>query len=576
VKMNDPVVTPEWHDLTDAVHSFGAKIICQLHHGGNMAVPDYCGGVENISASRTGADGNPFPPAREMTTQEAKDMIQKFIRSAKIAASAGLDGVEIHAAHAYLINQFLSPAINCRTDEYGGSFENRARFLLEIIRGVREVLPRPFLLSVRLASLDHVPGGITIEDGAKLAGLCEEAGADLINCSIGLYTTVAQSTESQYDREGVRVPLSEAAKKAVTDAKVAIVGKLRTPSYCEELIANEQTDLVCLGRQLICDPFWPQKVEEGRENEIRPCLNCDEGCLGQFYFHHGNVHCSINPYVGYEDLWRESEVQASGQSKHIVIVGAGIAGMQAAIIANKKGHKVTLVDKAEEMGGQFILASKTPHKESVAQALDWFRDEVRRQGVDVRLGADLNVDGIAGLKPDTVLVAAGATPFTPPIDGIERAVESWDILSGKVELPKNREIVIIGGGVVGSETAHLLTKHGNTVTILEMLPDICIGHEVMHRGLLMEALTEAKVDVRTNAKVKSVGDDKVTYLGSDGKEQSVACNYVIAAVGQRPAGEELYRALKDRCIRTYKIGDSLQIGNFRSATRSALEVANIV
>jgi len=572
LKMNDYSVTPEWHDLTDAVHSFGTKIICQLHHGGLMAVPDFCNGVENVSSSATGTEGSPFYPAREMTTQEVKDMVQKFIKAAVIAKRAGLDGVEIHAAHAYLLNQFISPLINRRTDEYGGSFEGRARMLLEIIEGVRKECPAPFLLSVRLAVMDHIPGGLTTEDGVKLAKLCEAAGADMINTTIGFYTTVSQSTESQWDLQGQRLPLAAAVKKAVTTAKVAAVGKLRDPALCEAAVANGDTDLVCIGRQLICDPFWPEKLENGLESQLRPCLNCDDGCMGQFYFNHGNVHCTLNPYVGYEDLHQESNVTAAGTPRSIVVVGGGVAGMQTAIIARKRGHQVTLLEKSGALGGQLIIAGVPPHKEDLVQGNAWFAQEVYRLGIKVLLNTAATADLLAGLAPDAVVVATGSRPGVPPIPGIEKAHDSWSVLDGSVPMPEGKKVVVIGGGTVGSETAHMLLEKGNEITILERLDELCVGHEIMHKSLLTEALNQ-DAHVELQAQVVEVRDNAVVYKDASGSEKCAESDVVIYSTGQRPNGAELYEELQARNIRVYKVGDSKQIGNIRSATRSAMDLA---
>jgi 2,4-dienoyl-CoA reductase-like NADH-dependent reductase (Old Yellow Enzyme family) len=232
-RMDSHEITPEWFDLIESVHSFGTKIICQLHHGGCVANPAFSGGAESIAPSKTGGEGSFFPSAREMTKDDIERLIEQHVQAAEQAKKCGFDGVEVHAAHCYIINQFLSPIINHRTDEYGGSLENRMRILQRVVRGIREACGDSFLLSVRLACEDSIPGGITLEEGKSIAKACEESGADLINCSTGFYASVATANETQYDQEGPRLRLSRAIKPVLQTAKVAVVGKLRTPDFCD-------------------------------------------------------------------------------------------------------------------------------------------------------------------------------------------------------------------------------------------------------------------------------------------------------------------------------------------------------
>ncbi len=574
LKMNDNTVTTEWHDLTDTVHSLGAKIMVQLHHGGFMAVPAYCGGAESVTACATNYEGSPWPPAREMSLDEVKEVINDFIKAAQIAQAAGLDGVEIHASHMYLINQFMTPLINQRTDEYGGNFENRGRMLREIVEGIRKACPKPFIVGVRLGVVDHIPGGITLEDGVEYAKMCEAAGADMLNLSCGFYTSVNQSTESQWDEEGSRLYMSEAVKKAVS-IPVAIVGKLRTPEFCAKAIEDNKADILCIGRQLICDPAWVNKIHFKKFDEIRPCLNCDDGCLGQFYFAHGNVHCTMNPYVGYEDLYHEDNVPAVAKPRNIVIVGGGVAGMQFAIIAKKRGHNVTILEKTDRLGGQMIIAGVAPFKSDLVKGLSWFTSEVARLGIEVQLNTEATAKTINKMGADVVIVATGSLPNTPPIPGVENTVESWNLLNGSVKVPENKKVVIIGGGIVGSEVAHMLIENGCDVTLLEMLPTICNGLEPMHKGNLTTYLNE-KATIHLEAKVTKIEANSVSFTDKDGVAAVALADMVVISTGQHSVGTDLYDALIDKDVETYKIGDCNTTGNIRSATRAALEVAYMI
>ena len=557
--------------VTEAVsvsHPYGliteAKIIPQIHHGGFMAIPAYNHGEQSVSASD-------FNGARAMTAEEVKAVIADFINAAINARNGGFDGVQIHASHMYLINQFLSPICNQRTDEYGGSLENRFRMLKEIITGVREACPAPFILAVRLAIEDAIPGGITVEEGVQYAKWCEECGADMIDATYGFYTEMCSLTEGQWQDEGLRVYLSEALKKEVS-IPVAIVGKLRTPEIMAEIIESGKADMVVVGRQLICDPYLPEKVFTGRTEEIRPCLNCNDGCVFQAILAHGNVHCALNPYVGYEDLYNEIDVPKAGMTKNVVIIGAGIAGLQAAIIAAKRGHKVTVLEKEDKPAGQMNLACLPPYKAEVRKAKDWFVGEASRLGVKIITGCDADTEVIAKFAPDTVLLATGSKPFILPIPGADKTFEAWDVLQDKVTMAKNSRVAVIGGGVVGAELSHKLVDEGYKVTIIEMLPQLCSNQEPMHKGLLESFLTKNAV-ICLNTKVKEVCDNKVICENAKGETVEIPIDYTIMSVGQRPAGDDLYRALLAKGIPTFKIGDAVQIGNFRSATRSALEIA---
>ncbi len=570
INMKDSKVISDMHDLVEVVHSFGGKIIPQLHHGGFMAVPEYCNGEENISASDM---SDPFPPARAMTVEEIQHVIEQFVAAAVNAQKAGFDGVEIHASHMYLLNQFISPLTNHRTDEYGGTMENRMRIVVEITKQIREKCGNRFLISVRLGVKDAVPGGIELKDGAIMAKMCEEAGADLINCTTGIYLTLEMMTEGQYQEEGARLYFAKAIKEAVSTAKIAIVGKLRTPEFCEQAIKNGDTDLVCIGRQLICDPFWAIKAEVGRENEIRACLNCDEGCLHQFYNLKSNVRCVLNPYVGFEDLYQESNVRATGIRKNIVIIGGGVAGMQAAITATRKGHSVTIVEKSDKLGGQMILASVPPHKEVLHTALEWFTGEVERLGIKVVYNVDATAEIVKGYAPDAVIVAVGAIPTRPPVDGVEKATVSWDILENPTLVPEKKNIVVIGGGVVGCEVAHMFVEKENHVTIIEMLPDICNGQEPLHKGCMEEALKAANANIQVNAMTLKVNDNSVEYKNAEGEIISADSDLTIVATGQKSMGADLVKKLRGLGIHTYSVGDATSVGNIRTATRSGFDIA---
>lgn len=570
-RMDDVSVVPKWWNLVRSVHGFGSRILIQLHHAGLQGNQAFCKGKENISSSDMEMFGK---SARAASAEEIGEVIQKFINAAKIARATGADGIEIHGAHMYLINQFLSPLINRRTDEYGGSTENRGRILREIIEGIRKACPRPFIISVRLPGQDFIPGGITLEEGIHFAKIAQDAGADMLNMTNGYIMEGSQQFETQWDKEGQRIFLGETVKKHVS-IPVAVVGKLQTPSFCAKAIREGKTDMVCLGRQLICDPAWGNKALFGKDEEIRTCLSCNSGCMqGEDTANALNpaVQCVLNPYAGYEDIYRESFPQPAAVSKKIVVVGGGVAGMQLAITASARGHKVELYEKSDKLGGQLVLAAIPPHKESLEKARQWFISEVERRRVTVSLNAPVDEEQLLQKDADVYVLAIGSEQNVPPIKGIEYALPTWDILTGKVAVAEHASVAIIGGGQVSCETAHWLIEKGCQVTIIEMLPQICKGQEVISRMKMTGYLSE-HARIETEAKTTSIERSGLHFINQKGESVYLPADLVLYSTGQHPVDDKLYSSLLEAGKEVYKIGDFNLTGDIRTATRSAVELA---
>lgn len=544
--------------LVDAVHPFGTKVLAQLHHPGSRAFnPNF----RTVSAS--GGITNKYGlPVYGLDNPEVKEMIQKFIRAAKIGQSAGLDGVQIHAGHGYLISEFLSPLTNKRTDEYGGTLENRARMLIEIIKGIREACGKSFLLDVRLAVKDWAEGGNTINEGIELAKLVEAAGVDMINITTGITTVLATSTETQDKPEGNRVGLAEAIRPHVK-VPISIAGKLRSPDMCEEIISNGTTNMVTLGRTLICDPYWPQKAHEGRQDQIRKCISCSEGC-----YNPSGMHCALNPYAGFESRYHENEIPYAREKKKVVVIGGGAAGMQAAITAAQRGHNVILLEKEAKLGGQMIIAAVPLFKADILNYVEYMENEMRRNGIHYQLGVKATADEIAMLKPDKVIIAVGSIPAVPPIPGAENAIQSWDVLSGKVDMPRGKEIVIIGGGAIGTEIALYMAEYENKITILEMTDKLAATQQPTHRARDLHWISEKKMDVQLQAKVTNIEGTKVTYQNKNGEVAVKEADMVILSTGQKVCGQELYDQLWNMGINAELCGDSRIVGNIRQSVAS--------
>lgn len=574
-RFNSPLVTTEWSTVVQSVHAFGTKILAQIGHAGFISTPEYCEGRDTITAyapdSLDKLATSEANPARTATVEEIQHLLGEIRKCAQNIASCDFDGLEFHAAHDYLFNEFLSPFTNKRTDEYGGSTENRARFLTEAVKIAREELGPNRIVSVRLAVNEEVEGGITLEEGAKFAKLCEEAGANLIDCSIG-QAPDGYATEAEWMPDGRRLHYGEAIKPALTTAKVGVVGKLRTPEMCEEAIASGKTDLVFMARQMLCDPYWAMKAELGKADQIRYCLSCREGCFASFRPKSGSIRCVINPYTGYEDVATELCPGHAQNPRNILVVGGGIAGMQAAIIAQKRGHSVTLAEKTGKLGGQMNLAGLPPHKQTILQVKDWFIAEMDRVGVTVETNTVVDDAYIEAKKPDVVLLAIGSEPSRPPVPGIEKAADGWDVLRNLENAPENKEIIVIGGGTVGCEIAQTLIEKNNHITIIEMEDGLSKKQNMVHRQHNQQVLEAANTNICLKSAVKSVEEKSVTYADENGDLQTVEADLVICATGQRPLDTAWQGELRSKGIETYTLGDATATGDFRTATRSAMEI----
>ncbi|HVI41754.1 MAG TPA: FAD-dependent oxidoreductase, partial [Anaerovoracaceae bacterium] len=485
-RMDDDKYVLGWYRMANAIHHYGALLIPQIHHAGAQTNHITAEGHTPVCVSDTDCEHSfvkyyrSYGPQHELTLEEVKDLVQKFITTAVYCQNAQCDGVEIHASHGYLINQFLSGDMNKRTDEYGGNLENRMRFAIEIIRGIREKCGKDFIIGARVPGREWTSTGLSDEECQIIAKTFEEAGCDFLDVSGGGTILSSKIMETQGYPQGDRVELAENIKKVV-NIPVFAVGNLREPEFCDKIIEEGRTDFVALGRPLICDPYWPEKAKEGLDDEIRKCISCFDGCFAQIWSFKP-IGCALNPDAGFEREFSDSATKTNS-SKNVVVIGGGPAGMQAAITAKKHGHNVTLLEKSSDLGGQLNIASVPPKKYPIKWAKEWFASELNRQGVDVKLNHLVSEDSITSLNPDVIIAATGSVPATPPIEGIENSIESWFLLDGSVALPENAKVAIVGGGVVACEVALLLAKEGhNNVTVIEMLDHIAHGLEMTHLG----------------------------------------------------------------------------------------------
>jgi 2,4-dienoyl-CoA reductase-like NADH-dependent reductase (Old Yellow Enzyme family)/thioredoxin reductase len=562
LNIGDDRYLPGHCDLVQAIHACGAKIAIQFGHIGGQTVHQ---SVAASDVQQYFCDGTAYCKPRPITEDEIYDMIEQFGQGAIKAKTAGYDMVEIHAAHGYLLSGFLSPKLNLRTDEFGGSLENRARIVVELIRQIKRAAGDDFAVSVRISADDFIEGSIDLGESPRVAKIIEDAGADVISVSAGSHETQHLSNDIMRLDEDFKRPLFEAVKKAV---KIPIIvgGGYRNPDSAEKILADGITDFLGMARSFLADPKWPQKAREGRVEDIRRCVSCGE-CLyergGKFTWPQG---CSVNPAFAREREW--SVVEPAGVKKKVMIIGGGPAGMEAARIASLRGHDVTLYDKGEELGGQLLLAASPPGKRRLLWIRDYLATQLEKQGVNVRLGVDVTPQLIDRESPDAVVLASGATPKQPEhIDSDdERVVNAWDVLGGQVE-PVAQKVVVVGGSMLGCEVAEFMADQGNLVSVIKMRPGAAMAEdcEPTNRRGLLDSLEECRVNLLSGFKVEGLTGDGIKVVQRDtGEERTLEAETIVLALGATPE-RRLFDDLKKEEVEFHPIGDCRQPNNIRQA-----------
>lgn len=598
--------------MAKRIQRHGAKFFVQLHHPGRQNVGLLVGTVPFSIKMQQVTDGgfgkllykltptvgpvllnhdivppsvapSKCPPAyfaggrvRALTNSEIKKLERQFIDGAVRVFKAGCDGVELHAAHGYLIQQFLSPATNNRADEYGGSFENRMRFILNIVKGIKTECGKNFPVVVRLSadecySMIGQPGkGYNLDDGVKIAVELEKNGVDAIDVSCAGYDTFNYWLEPVTFEPGWRKYMAKAIKQAVS-IPVLAANLIRSPEQAEQQLEEGDQDFVSLGRPHIADPHWANKVKNGETvKRCICCLNCIESMQSNAYIgSHGE--CSVNPFVGHEG----EALNKNGDGRKIAVIGSGPAGLTAADILAQRGFDVTLFEKEDHLGGQVVLAGAPPKKGKTL----WFIEDAvasgAEHGVKFKLNTTVTVDTIKQMQPYAVVVAAGSRPIKPHFGGQyddDKVYTFEDVLTGKVEI-KNETVALIGSGMTGLETAHYLTENGCKVTVIEMADKIAPGVWMQHTDDILPKLKKAETRFITGEKLSEIySDSVVTQNVKTGEKTKVDCQKVVLALGSKPDCA-LAKDLDDFGYSPIVIGDCKAVGRIANATKSAYEAA---
>lgn len=524
-------------NLAERVHEYGGKVFAQLNHPGRKTTAKYNDGNEPVSCSSiTPQMEGRFSPARELTHDEIQQLIACYATAGEHAFLAGVDGVEIHCAHSYLLNQFISAAKNNRTDEYGGSMENRCRIIVEIIQAIREKVPPTYPITIRLNAFDgeNLEGENTLEDTIEISKYLEKHGVDAIHYTLG---TVDRTGAPELEA-GWRNEYYKQIKKEIS---VPIYGpnEVKTPEEGEAIMEEGVYDFLVMGRQQSADPEWGNKARAGRSEDIRPCISCNY-CLYHVTAEESQIRCAVNPLLGREI---DNLAPLNKGEGTVVIIGAGPAGIEAAITSADRGFDVILIDKGSEVGGALQLANKPPKKFRIDRLVEYYATQInKRDNIDLRLNTEVTDEMLEDLKamnPYAVILAAGGKPIVPRFKGVEKAVTANDVLCGDITL-ENKKVVVVGGGMTGLETASLLAVN-NDVTVLEMMPMVGNGIFINNVIKTIEHLSDLGTVLKTSTALKEIKDGAVTVEPFAGKANESVLTGIKNIVGHNPfetEGEE--------------------------------------
>jgi 2,4-dienoyl-CoA reductase-like NADH-dependent reductase (Old Yellow Enzyme family)/thioredoxin reductase len=568
VGIDDDRDIPGLGQLTDAVHQWGSKIEVQLVHGGRQSTT----AVSKMPVVAPSAIPCPvtgsFP--HEMTTQEVVDIIESFAQAARRAKIAGFDGVELHGAHGYLMSQFFSAYTNHRTDKYGGDLKGRATIAIETIQRIKQLNGDDYPITIRLNGRDNIPGGQTIEDAIALAQILEKAGVAAIHVTVGMSEAnldprnVATAATMLTPR-GHLLDLAARIKGAVKIPVIAVGGI--TPEMGEKVLAEGKADYIAFGRQFLADPDFPNKLYRNERAGIRPCIRCNEQCMGRILV---GIRCTVNTEVGYESY----NLQPAAKPKKVLVIGGGPAGMEAARIAALRGHNVTIIEKNNKLGGHLIEASVPSFKKDLGNFNEWLVGQLGANGVKVVTGKEVTPAFLDEAKPDAVVIATGSVAVRPNIPGVDKpnVATAIDVLLGKTD--SGNHPIVAGGGAVGSETALYLAQQGKDVTLIEMLPMVAADIAVI-RNPLTAALIDAKVKIITGTKIIAINDNGVTAISPDKNIVNIPGDKVLLALGMA-TDNKLYQAVREKVNEVYVIGDAAEPRRVGEAVHEGYRVGSVI
>lgn len=554
-------VIPQLTNLCEAVQKYGTKICAQLSCGtGKNAFSNMLKDVP-VSASPIPSMFNPDLLCRALTVEEIHEIMKQFNFSAKLLKNAGFDAIEVHAHAGYLVDQFMSAVWNKRTDEYGGTPEKRMRFAIEIVQSIRDAVGPDFPILFRIACKHHFEGGRTIEETVPMLKMLEDAGVDALDIDSGSYENIEYIFPPAYLGDACMEDVCEPARKAVS---IPILNSgNHTPETAVRLIESGNADFVMFGRPLIADPEIPEKLLKGKRKEVRPCIRCNDDCIGRIITRLTKISCSVNPIAGFEERIKD---QKDEESKKVVVIGGGPGGMEAARSAAIAGHKVKLFEKDNSLGGQLKSAATPDFKSQLRELVEWYRHQMVIHNVDVHLNTEVAEDMPELDEADAIIVATGAVPLMPGIKGIENAVDIITAHENPDKL-KGERIVYCGGGLSACDSALEIAMEGKKAVIVEMLDEVAIDDHFINKAALIPMLKRYGVEIYTGHKVIEITSDGVKALTKDGKEVFIEGDTIVAAFGMKPNNTIAEKIASKYHLKTRVIGDCKRIGKVGNAIR---------
>ncbi len=561
----DDRVIPGLSELAGVIGDAGSRLFVQLNHAGRQTLPEVTGS-ELVAPSPIPCKIMDKEP-RALETGEIEEIAEAFGEAARRAKEAGVDGVQVLAGHGHLLNQFLSPYSNHRKDHYGGSPENRMRFPLEVLSKIKAIAGRDYPVSFRISIEEFIEGGLTIQDSIAFSFRLVEEGVDMLDVSGGIYETGPVIVQPMLLPRSFFVEKAARLKNAIGGkVPVAVAGRIHDPAEADRHLSQGKVDLIAMGRPLLADPELPLKARVSRESEIRWCISCNQGCMDRMLMQK-DITCLGNPLCGNEDDYELTPVQ---DQKKVLVIGGGPAGLQAAITAAQRGHAVTLYEKSDNLGGLLNIASMSPGKDVLKDLKGFLVNQVKLHGVEVKTGVTADLSIIEENNPDKVILAAGSIPSVPGVSGIdnEKVVLAEEILAGNRE-PGDKTLVV-GGGMVGCETAMFAAEQGKKVILVEMLEDVAFDLGPFYKAMVMRKMEQLGIKIHASSQLIEVKDGKAILQSGEENTEIGDIDTLIIACGYEP-DNRLEEVLAGKGIEYDVIGDSKEVRKMLDAIHEGFE-----
>ncbi|KMO85733.1 2,4-dienoyl-CoA reductase [Megasphaera cerevisiae DSM 20462] len=575
---------PGLYELTERIHAYGALASIQLNHAGASAYPERLQGLQSVSASSVPSkEGNPAP--RPLTKQEILNIVTKYAEAAQRAVQAGFDMVEIHGGHSYLLDQFLSPLYNKRTDEFGGSYENRARFARLVIEAVRSAVGKWIPISFRISAAEFIDGGNTLDDTLKLLEYIQPE-VDIINVSAAVNDSIQYQIDKCDLPDGWRAYLSQAVKDKF-GKPVILSGNIRNPEIADQLLADGKTDFLAIGRGLIADPDWARKAQSGRANYIRKCISCNIGCADHRISKSQPLRCTVNPDLIYGEAYKKNNVT---RDLHVVVIGGGTSGLETACTAAEAGCRVTLIERERELGGLARKIARFPEKSRIEDFPAYLEQRASHlPNLTIKCGTTATKKMLIELKPDILYAATGSKPMLPPIEGLRELTDAegtqvksiygfMDNIPYFEQNAAGKNVAIIGCGAVGLDVMEFFTLRKAHVTMIEMMPSFGKDADVVSKSTFKELLATHPVDMHLGTALQKVCPNK--FIAShDGHLAEYPFDYGFICMGlipDIPAEDPFKTYAEEQGIPFCNLGNSRKTGQIIHGTEAGRNILHTI